>query len=152
MRISVGTWPRLTAGVVLSLLLEGFVPSVVRASCGDYLEMKPGSRNHVVPHSTTSQPNPPTSDHWGPTNPFPTSFPFAPCSAPHCSREQQQPLVPPLPVPTSRAQEHWACVQSLLLPGGVDWVERIIDNAQQRPIRQATSIYHPPRSYSCVSR
>src|SRR5262249_16840819 len=147
-RLVTTRWVLLALGMAIAFLVEGFVaPSRVQASCGDYLNMNPRSGQHSTPHSpTTSTPAPQQPETTPSESSQSTDIPFSPCPGPNCSRQQPPPLAPPAPVPTPKVQEQWACVLNLLLLGGPEQGESLVDDVVLRPVRRASSTYHPPRS------
>jgi hypothetical protein len=133
-------WPlvRWLLGVGVPLL-SGLLlaPALAHASCGDYVvlgSMPGGQAGHRNPLSLQ-----PTALHARAHLPL---LP-PPCSGPECSRGKLPPL---LPVASGSVPvEQWAC----LLPANLDPKTEVPfglpDSACARPVRLASSIFHPPR-------
>jgi hypothetical protein len=108
-----------TAGLLA--LVAGLAPATARAGCGD---------GQVPLHV------PPTVHH-------PAPRPLPPCSGPTCSR---LPLVPPAvpPIVVPPGNDPAALADDISLPICRP-SRRLDDEPSRRPVRQANSIFHPPR-------
>jgi hypothetical protein len=125
-------WVRLSAGVVLPLLLGVLAaPGTARATCGDYVLLG----GHPVPAATPEAP---------PAPPQP-----GPCSGPLCSRPTSLPLSPvstaPAPV------EDRCCPPPPLLLDDCQAVARLLERSCPKPSRSSVAVYHPPRPFAVCS-
>jgi hypothetical protein len=108
-------------------------PGRASAGCGDYVTIlndSSGASHHAMPapEGATESPAKP------------------PCHGPHCSRSPSRdspPVPPPAPV-SAPAQEF---THRLAAPSGADDPHGSFgrDDSSPRPVRNPTSIFHPPR-------
>ncbi len=114
------TWR--TAGLMALVLGAWFAPAQARAGCGD---------GHI-PLRT-----PPRADKSTPARPLP------PCTGPTCSRLPfVPPVVPPAAEPPTEDPAALANGTSLAISRPS---RRLADEPTRDPVRQADSIFHPPR-------
>jgi hypothetical protein len=129
----------LLAGVVLA-------PAVARAECGDYVHMAgksaptaaaladPGKTDFTAADQHQAEPNQPRR----------------PCRGPLCSQGRLPPLAPPASVTVPH--EQWGCPAPSLSSLATEAVARPWDEPARHPVRNARTIYHPPRLGSCSPR
>jgi hypothetical protein len=136
-------WVRLGTGALAALVVSGLLtPSAARASCGDYLVMKPGS--HSAPSQGPGQNQTKPERQESTSDPVPQPLPPGPsCPGSQCSRENPQ---PPAPTPPPRLTgEQWAVVLLSMLCDGLESTRYGLHEQRQRPVHHPLAIYHPPR-------
>lgn len=128
---------RFSTGALLALLAVPFLaPSRARAGC-DY-------PTHVERMS-------PSQSNLGaltqPRSPFPVrSSKPCPCSGPTCDR---RPFVPVAPTTVEIVKiQDWACPLRLELASSPRFSAWAIELQSPRPMRRASSIFHPPRPFT----
>jgi hypothetical protein len=123
--------------VTALLLAVGFFVSPDRASaeCGDYVTIagKP-SAHHAMPSAPADDAKP-------------TDAPRTPCNGPNCSKRQDSPVAPVRApaTPTGEAKPIGVALGADL-PPDADSGAWLTIMTSVRPVRTATSIFHPPRS------
>jgi hypothetical protein len=130
-------FPPLIRGWRAALLLAAVAlstPGTASAGCGDYITY-PNSR----PDAHSAPMSPATDD----ATPAPAK---TPCQGPNCSGApvREFPPVPPAPVtnPTKQQARHLGVTDLPNLEPGSAFAR---DLTSPRPIRRATSVFHPPR-------
>ena len=128
--------PALVRGWRAALLLAAAAcatPDRATASCGDYVTIlngQPSSGHHATPAAPGEAP--------APARP--------PCRGPNCSESPTRDAPPPAPVSPvgPRVKELVRCAD----PGDAAAAPRSSlgrDDSSPRPVRRATSVFHPPR-------
>ncbi len=126
-------------------LVTTFLPSSVRAECGDYvLRGERGRNGQASPGVMTSAM---LGQH---EQQFPSRHgePHKPCRGPHCSQG-----TPSLPLPVTTAPltaEQWGCVVAAAPVGDCLSTHRVLESFSQIPRLVSQAIYHPPRSSSSL--
>jgi hypothetical protein len=123
-------WAKRRAGWALALLLGVLAaPAAAQASCGDYVRM-----------GGADAPRPATDGKGMPSHPAP-----GPCHGPGCDRH---PVAPLAPVTVSVQVEDWACVLRADDSRSSKPTFALREENTSRPVRRASSVYHPPRLLS----
>src|SRR5262245_41041356 len=118
------TWfPAAAALALLGVL--ALAPGRAAAACGDYLMA--GGHSAKAPDQSPATPSAP-----------------CPCRGPQCSQLPDSPLAPPTAPPTFVPAE-WATVSASLHSPSTTRGDALPDDRAARSIRQANSIFHPPR-------
>jgi len=137
------------AAVLFAVTVGGALfPATAVASCGDYVMLGAGHpfrSRHPDPSAdrVTEETGIPQEDGGRSQTP-------APCSGPECGRHRN-----PLPAAPAGAREvsheyGFALASAVLAPSHVSTPCRIA--AAARPVRRASNIFHPPRSFrGCFS-
>lgn len=129
---------RLAAGVLATLAAVALAPADARASCGDYVIIgNPHVQGHMAHHAAMPEPAPagmPMPGHG-----------HKPCSGPRCSGAPPASPVQPVPPPAPVRGEDAGLASSPDTPFGQLSAAYRHEEPLQRPVRLASSVYHPPR-------
>ncbi len=130
MRFSALRRMRRVAGWAMPILAAVFfTPAAAHASCGDYVLMKSGTG------TMTAQHGPMDANH---------SPGHKPCTGPMCSSGPVVPLAP-APATPPLTFEEWGCFWGMLFLDSPDRTSCLFAPLPRCPVRQGSSIYHPPR-------
>jgi len=111
-------------------------PGRVSAECGDHVV--------ILNANATSQPDRASSPPAAEKTDLP-ALPKAPCTGPNCSRVPERHSLPFAPVSTSGPQAKEVAQLSALVTSTDCAATSFDDFISARPVRRATSIFHPPR-------
>ena len=136
-------WPRwrlwkLTGGAFgLLILTLAAAPSLARADCGNHPFRLPGAEPFLFAHTADLKPEAPL--------PLPVKplAPSKPCDGPQCSRNSSAPLLP-VPV-TPPSTDPWAVIATGPGSTGDDSLAHFLEGPGEKPGRNPSSIFHPPR-------
>jgi hypothetical protein len=110
-------------------------PGRAAAECGDHVTILNRPTVQPTPEGTAS-----------PAAGVPLAPPMAPCSGPNCSGGSERHPAPLAPVSTAEPPgKAVAAIGGTVEPPG-DASSRVGDLTTSRPIRRATSVFHPPRA------
>jgi hypothetical protein len=135
--------PQLALGGLLVLLAHFVcVPSLARASCGEYVILGTHDADHAQSFLTgVGRTHLPRSTSGGAHN---QTGHGKPCSGPMCSRGSSPlPLTPLVPPPTSG--EQWAHGSQVPLLSDIRSDAHSLEVNSPRSFRHVRDIYHPPR-------
>jgi hypothetical protein len=127
------------------VFVTAFVPSAVRAECGDYV-----IRGEVGLSQPTLSMATNLAQSAQPERQLPMkhSAPHKPCRGPHCSQG-----TPSLPLPLTTVPptaEQWGCVTALASFRDFLSTCRLVEESSPLPHLFTQGIYHPPRSGSSL--
>ena len=127
------------------VLVTAFLPSAVRAECGDYVIRGGGGLS--TPASPAAM-MPARSGQHEQQLPMEHGLPHKPCRGPNCSQQTPSPSLPPTTV--SPTAEQWGCV--IALPFVRDFLStcQIVEVSSHLPRLFGQGIYHPPRFLSSL--
>jgi len=129
---------RCLAGAGLPLLAMLLAAPSVQATCGDYVVLG-SNAGHPTGTKGMGESSMPSAGHHDPAGPR------APCHGPLCSQGTPLPLLPMPSAPTSVNAEDLGCLPESLPADGGNLRSHLWDGPSPRPVRRASSVYHPPR-------
>jgi hypothetical protein len=138
--------PPLIRGWRAAMLLAAVAlssPGRASAECGDYITV--GGKSAMAHHEPA--PDTPATTPTAQSETRPAAPGKRPCRGPNCSASpaKEFPPVPPAPSAGPQAKEH-ARLPETARDSGADPRDPFArDNTSPRPIRRATSVFHPPR-------